>query len=82
MYCSRCGLRITNERANFCKRCGNRLGQNRDVTFTSTNKDEDIFLRARKKLINFASPKIEKTRTYTANKLENLQKKIDLRFED
>ena len=78
MFCSKCGLRITNESANFCKRCGNKL---KNITSNTAqfvqNNQEDIFLRARKKLIEFTSPKIEKTRNYTANKIENLQKNIE-----
>ena len=72
MFCPNCGLRIINESANFCKRCGKNLGKQR---YSSKNPN-DIFLQARDKLVQFASPRIKKTRTITANKFDSLQQSI------
>jgi rRNA maturation endonuclease Nob1 len=77
MFCSGCGFRITNEKANFCKRCGRRLVKlSKRPAFVSSTQPNDIFLKARNKILNFTEPKIEKTRKLTASKLESLQKTI------
>ncbi|MFV2015120.1 MAG: hypothetical protein ACC656_06820 [Candidatus Heimdallarchaeota archaeon] len=77
MFCSKCGLRISNSNANFCKRCGNRLGGGREkVSFRSSNNTNDILQRARNKLIDFTSPRIEKTKHFTVKKLDSWKNNI------
>lgn len=74
MFCSTCGLRIINESANYCKRCGKKLAK--PSSRFRQNNPNDIFLQAKEKLLQLTSPKIEKTRKFAVSKLDSLQQSI------
>ena len=77
MFCTKCGLNIINDTANFCKRCGHKLrNRTSNSSIKTTNSTADFVQKAREKMLNFASPKIEKTKQFTTEKIDSLQNNL------
>lgn len=75
MFCRQCGVRIENPDANFCKKCGTKI--RKINTSAATLQTNDLIQRARDRLRDITQPRIEKTKNFTADKLESIQQNIE-----
>ena len=77
MFCTKCGLNITNDNANFCKRCGNKIRKSQNNPTFVTRTPSDFVQRARNRLVEIATPTIEKTKKFTVKKIDGIQENLN-----
>lgn len=74
IYCTQCGTALS-PTANFCRKCGTKVRKNRSG-FLKPIDTNQMLLKAREKVKDFSQPKIDQSRDFVAEKLDNLTETV------
>ncbi|MHA2365087.1 MAG: zinc-ribbon domain-containing protein [Candidatus Hodarchaeales archaeon] len=75
MYCPQCGTKLR-ETANFCKRCGAPV-KGRSISQSNQNVSPDFIQKAKTKILNATSPKIDSLREKTTKRIDNFMESLN-----
>ena len=70
MFCTQCGEELS-PTANFCRRCGAKVRKTRS-TFVNSINTYQMLLKAKDKVKNYSEPKLDQSREFLVDKIDNL----------
>lgn len=74
MFCTQCGVELS-PTANFCRRCGAKVRKTRP-TFVNSINTYQMLLKAKEKVKNYSEPKIDQSREFIVDKIDNLSENV------